>query len=951
MYTNADSIINKRDELLAVAEHHNPDVIAISETLPKNTRGKSIQIAELQLSHYDAFINLENSKRGVCIYVKKHLKAVPNCNIVSTSAESVWCEVSLKDKDRLLIGCIYRSPNGNDIVDSDTRELLVKASETQNTHILIMGDFNYPEITWEPLRLPNSVAHPAFQFVECLRDCFFYQHVQEPTHERGADKPNVLDLIITNEENMVQNINYEAPLGKSHHNILIFDYHCYTNPQEKKTPKFIYHKGDYDSLRKEWQENIKIDDPHSCTVPQLWELIEKNISETCKKYIPASTGNPLPNKTHAPWNTVKTKEKIKQKKEGYKIKRTEQKNTTHQNEYSKLCNQVKWECRKAKREFEKKIALNAKKNPKHFYKYSQSKMKVKVAVGDLVKPDGTVAQESKEKADTLNNYFSSVFTVEDTDTMPDFSERHFNSTIETLEIKQEEVEKKLNKLNTSKAAGPDGISPRILKELSSELAPVLTVLMNKSIEEGEIPQQWKNGHVTPIFKKGSRNRPDNYRPVTLTILICRTMESFVRDIIMNHFLDNLLLSTQQHGFIAGKSCVTQLLTCMDIWTKALDEGLNMDIAYMDFRKAFDSVPHERLLMKLYNYGVRGKIHNWIKSFLSGRKQRVVVDGVYSDWTPVISGVPQGSVLGPLLFLVFINDMPEVVDAVLLMFADDTKIMKIIKDAEDSKSLQIELDSAHQWSNDWQLYFNEKKCKLLHIGRTNQKHTYHLKKPTEGTGTVADLEITELEKDLGVHVDPKLNFSDHAQQAVSKGNSKIGLIRRSFTYLDAEVVKALYTSLVRPSLEYANAVWSPMYKKDAVAIENVQRRATKLVPKIKNLSYEERLKSLNLPSMYYRRARGDMIETFKFVKGIYKSQNPLHFDFNNRTRGHQYKLRKERCRLQVRQNFFSNRVVDMWNNLPASVVEAESVNAFKSKLDKYWRKGKYVQDFLKVNHIK
>ena len=949
MYTNADSLINKRDEFLAVAEEENPDIIVVTEILPKNTRGNPIQLAELQLPQYDSFTNLEDRKRGVCLYVKKHLKAVPNCNLVSTVAESVWCEVSLKDKDRLLIGGIYRSPNGDDTVDSEVRELLLKASETQNSHILIMGDFNYPEIKWEPLRLPNSDAHPAFKFVECLRDCFFYQHVHEPTHVRGTDTPNVLDLIITNEENMVQNINYEAPLGKSHHNVLTFNYHCYTSQQENNTPKFIYHKGDYDSLRKEWHENIKIDDPHGCTVQQLWDQIEKNISDSCHQYIPVSTGKPRPNKTHAPWNTAKTKEKIKQKKEGYKIKRTDQ---THQNEYSKLCNQVKWECRKAKSDFEKKIAQNAKKNPKHFYKYVQSKVKVKVAVGDLLKPDGGVAKESKEKADTLNNYFSSVFTVEDTNSMPDFSERNFNSTIETLEIKPEDVEKKLNKLNTSKAAGPDGISPRVLKELSSELAPILTILMNKSIEEGTIPQQWKNGHVTPIFKKGSRNKPDNYRPVTLTVLICRTMESFVRDVIMNHLLDNLLLSSQQHGFIIGKSCVTQLLACMDIWTKALDDGLNMDIAYMDFRKAFDSVPHKRLLKKLHEYGVRGKIHSWIENFLSGRKQRVVVDGVYSDWTPVTSGIPQGSVLGPLLFLVFINDMPEeVVNAVLLMFADDTKIMKVIKDAEDNKSLQKDLDSAHHWSSIWQLYFNEKKCKLLHIGRTNEKHTYHLQKSTEDGETKVDLEITELEKDLGVHVDPKLNFSDHTQQVVSKGNSKIGLIRRSFTYLDAEVVRTLYTSLVRPSLEYANAVWSPMYKKDAVAIENVQRRATKLVPKLKNLSYEARLKSLNLPSMYYRRARGDMIETFKFVNGIYKCDNPLTFDSNNRTRGHQYKLKKERCRLQVRQNFFSNRVVDLWNNLPASVVEAVSVNAFKNKLDRYWRNAKYVQDFLKVNHLK
>ena len=243
---------------------------------------------------------------------------------------------------------------------------------------------------------------------------------------------------------------------------------------------------------------------------------------------------------------------------------------------------------------------------------------------------------------------------------------------------------------------------------------------------------------------------------------------------------------------------------------------------------------------------------------------MVVNGALSSWRQVTSGIPQGSVLGPILFIIFVNDMPEQVQSYIRMFTDDTKIFAATQTEEDCESLQEDIRSLQEWADQWQLRFNASKCAIMHLGFNNSKHKYEM---SDGQNQ-RTLHETVCEKDLGVHVDNNLKFSSHIEKSVNKGNRILGLIRRTFNYLDATTVKQLYTALVRPHLEYGNSVWAPKYKKDALLLENVQRRATRLVTKLKKLDYEKRLEEMDLPSLAYRRLRGDLIEAYKQLNNSY-----------------------------------------------------------------------------------
>ena len=255
-----------------------------------------------------------------------------------------------------------------------------------------------------------------------------------------------------------------------------------------------------------------------------------------------------------------------------------------------------------------------------------------------------------------------------------------------------------------------------MKECACEIALPLQLIFQKSFESGSVPRDWRLANITPIFKKGKRNDRGNYRPVSLTSVPCKVMESVVKDAMMEYYTEKSSLSPNRHGFTRGRSCLTNLLETFEAWTRILDEGYGLDVIFLDYRKAFDTVPHSRLLEKLRLSGVGGKLLTWIKAFLSDRNMRVSVNGSLSAWVEVLSGVPQGSVLGPLLFLIFVNDLPLWIVNSIKMFADDTKMWKVISKAEDSDQLQQDLCKLANWSDKWLLRFNPEKCKVVHIGQ-------------------------------------------------------------------------------------------------------------------------------------------------------------------------------------------------------------------------------------------
>ena len=322
------------------------------------------------------------------------------------------------------------------------------------------------------------------------------------------------------------------------------------------------------------------------------------------------------------------------------------------------------------------------------------------------------------------------------------------------------------KLNKSKSTGPDLIHPWVLSETAGSICIPLAMIFTKSMEQGIVPSSWKQAHVNAIFKKGDRKEAKNYRPISLTSVCGKVLESIVRDKIVSHMMTNNLFCDEQHGFVPGRSCVTQLLCVMEMWTNSLNSREEIDCIYLDFQKAFDTVPHARLISKLKAYGMEGPLIRWITNFLSNRIQRVVVNNEMSTWSTISSGIPQGSVLGPTFFVVFINDIPDSINSTVNIFADDTKLFRSVTSDEEHVVLQSDLDMLADWSETWQLKFNASKCKVLHIGQHDTNYEYYLGN--------SKLENTTMEKDLGVIMDRVSTPKVHQNSRSFPGFLKVDL---------------------------------------------------------------------------------------------------------------------------------------------------------------------------------
>ena len=309
----------------------------------------------------------------------------------------------------------------------------------------------------------------------------------------------------------------------------------------------------------------------------------------------------------------------------------------------------------------------------------------------------------------------------------------------------------------------------------------LAIIYTKSLEEGVVPGDWRCANITPVFKKGSKSAAGNYRPVSLTCILCKVMESIIRDAIVTHLTKNKLILPSQHGFMKSKSCLTNLLEYLEILTKLVDEGHSVDVIYLDFAKAFDKVPHWRLVQKMKAHGIVGKVVEWVEAWLTGRKQRVVLNGKMSDWAPVESGVPQGSCLVPTCFVIFINDIDNAISIVtsfISKFADDTKVGRVVKDEKDREELQKDLDNLMEWSVEWQMLFNASKCKVVHFGRNNPGFNYTMGGYAPA-GSV--LEAVVEEKDVGVVIHNTLKPSVQCAKAAKKANQVLGQMARAFHF--------------------------------------------------------------------------------------------------------------------------------------------------------------------------
>lgn len=599
--------------------------------------------------------------------------------------------------------------------------------------------------------------------------------------------------------------------------------------------------------------------------------------------------------------------------------------------YTSLRNEVVKLLRQSKKEHLKRMS---NLGSKQLWKTIKSAMKSCSQIPTL-RCGSTVASSNTDKASLLNVVLSKNFN----DSLPPLSRLDYQDFMvgpstpppDDILCTEEEVLSLLNSLDTSKASGPDGISGKMLKSVANSITPILTKLFNMSIRSGSVPHKWKVSSVVPIPKaQTNKDSPSNYRPISLPSLIGKLMERHIYTILFEHLTEKELISMDQWGFCPGKSTVTALVSTFHNILKLLEDGLDVSLVFLDLRKAFDSVPHRPLLQKLKDIDLDQHILQWIASYLLNRQQYVVVNGASSSTTPVLSGVPQGSVLGPLLFITYLNHVPMLRlsdGSKLSMYADDILLYKPINGPKDYCRLQSDLDAIHECISASFLTLNPLKCKYIVCSRKR-----HPCIPPTGlllAGTV--LEQVESYRYLGVLVTSRLTWSDHIEQICTKARRLIGMLYRQFyRWADTSTLLNIYLTCIRPHLEYACQLWDPFTDKSIQALEAVQKFACKVCLKQWNLDYDTMLQFLNLPPLSARRQYLKLTTMYNIVNGslcfpsgiFVQSNFPYHC---NRSAN----FARPFARTNYLFHSFVPNVISLWNNLPSSVKTSSSVSTFKN----------------------
>ena len=551
-----------------------------------------------------------------------------------------------------------------------------------------------------------------------------------------------------------------------------------------------------------------------------------------------------------------------------------------------------------------------------------------------IEHNGNLVVDDIEKSELFNKFFCEQSTLDDSDhTPPDLTELQTDGLRQIL-ITETEVEDILKILDTSKATGPDCINPRLLREAAPILKYPLCKLFNISLSLSSFPSEWKLANVTPVFKNDSPGILKNYRPISLISIIGKVMERCVYKHIYNFLLENRIISSNQSGFTPGDSAINQLLYITNEFGKALDDGKEVRVVFCDVSKAFDRVWHKGLLTKLKSIGIHGPLLSWIENYLLDRKQRVVINGCCSDWRNVCAGVPQGSILGPLFFIIYINDIVADINSSIKLFADDTSLYIIVDDPVDAaETLNTDLSKIHDWSMKWLVKFNPDKTESMIVSRKSNRP---LHPPLMMDNKIINM-VSE-HKHLGLTISNDGNWGKHVDLIIKKAFTRVNIMRKFKFILDRRTLEKIYLTFIRPLLEYGDAVWDCKTVYLTNKLESVQAEAARVVTGVTRLvSLLKLYAETGWEYLKDRREKHRLTYFYKMNNGLtpgYLSSlvpNTLRNIHDHNTR-HATLIPPVRARTTLYAHYFLPQTVRSWNLLPDSTKNCPSINVFKSRLN-------------------
>ena len=928
---NCRSVVNKKPQIESIVDAAKPDIVIGCESW-LNSSHTSTSIFPEGYVAYRKDRPGDGGYGGVFILVSSRLQSSrPEKLQLQTDSEMLWVEIKIQSAKNLFVCAFYKPPSMNhEGIFDDLESTISKISS--DAHIWIGGDFNLDGINWES----NSVREHAYHSKTCQELLNLATHwgleqvVRIPTRIAMYSQ-TLLDNFFTNNSTLLNCV--KVIPGISDHDAVYIEsslkpFTTKCAPREifvYKKANFQKFKDDLIAFREDFDEHIE-----TLNCNDLWNMLKNKILCLMKLHIPTKTVRS--DRNHKPWITPHIRT-LRRKLTHLFKKCSRSSDSTLRQRYLKAKAAVQREQRQAYWTYINNLIdppdddQHQGSNQKRFWSYIKSLRKDNTGVAPL-RDKGKLFSAPRDKANILNNQYSSVFTREDKSNIPEPPGDPY-PTMNEITVTEEGVLRLLLKTNPHKASGPDQLPARILKECAHELAPLLTSFFNKTLQDGCLPDDWKKANVSAVFKKGDRHAAANYRPVSLTSICCKIQEHVITSSIMKHLSQHSILTDGQHGFRAKRSCETQLVTLIHELAANLEAGSQTDLIILDFSKAFDKVPHERLLRKLSHYGIRGRTLSWIREFLSNRQQEVIVDGAVSDPAPVVSGVPQGTVLGPILFLVFINDLPSELVCPTRLFADDCIVYNRIRNRNDSDKLQRDLDTLGQWERRWGMEFHPQKCSVLSCTRSHKPKSfaYTLKGHT--------LEHQTTTKYLGVDITSKLSWDTHINRITKKASSMLGFVRRNLKVANRNTKSNAYYTLIRPHLEYCCTIWSPHTDEEIKRLETIQRQCARYVCNQydRTASVTALLKDLSWDTLASRRTKTQLTLLFKIVHGIVDIPPDQYLiPGHSRTRSnHKYKFRQISTSKDYFKFSFFPRTIPVWNSLPASVAEASSLVQFKERL--------------------